>query len=99
MGRQKTIRTEEFKRETVKLCESSDKTIETIAKELGIGVSTLHGWKAKYGSTPLRRNAANKSNVTETELDLMRMRREVERLKKENEILKKAAAFFARELV
>lgn len=97
MGKQQKSFTEEFKRESVKLLESSEKTVEMVANELGIGVSTLHAWKLKYASTPVRRNAANKKTITEAEIELIRTKRELERLKKENEILKKAAAFFARE--
>jgi transposase len=88
--------TEEFKREALRLCETSDKPLLTIAKELGIAPSTLHEWKSHYSSSPVRRNAANKKTITEQDVEFIKAKREVERLKKENEILKKAAAYFAK---
>lgn len=89
--------TEEFRIEAVKLCEGSDKSISTIAKELGVSDPTLHAWISKHRTSPVRRNAKNKHTVTEHEVELLKVKRENERLRKENEILKKAAAFFARE--
>lgn len=91
--------TEEFKIEAVKLCDSSDKSVEIIAKELGVGFSTLNAWRKKFSSSPLRKNAANKNTITEKDIQLIKMKRENECLKKENEILKKAAAFFAKEYI
>lgn len=89
--------TEEFKIEAVKLCDSSEKSIEVIAKELGVGFSTLNAWRSQFSQSPLRKNAANKNTITEKDIEFIKMKRENERLKKENEILKKAAAFFAKE--
>lgn len=96
MAKQMKRFTEEFRIEAVKLCDSSDKPIEIIAKELGVGLSTLHMWRNKYNTSPLRRNAANRKTITSNEIELIKMKRENERLKKENEILKKAAAYFAK---
>ena len=56
MGKRKVSQyTEEFKQSSAKLAATSDKSTHQIAKELGIGQSTLHAWVKKYysGSTKL----------------------------------------------
>jgi transposase len=83
----------EFKREAVELYRNSDRSLEQVAKELGIGQSTLQRWH--YTSD---RETTREEEITGNErAELKRLRRENRRLKEEREILKKAAAFFARE--
>lgn len=85
----------EFKLEAVRLLEAGQKPAADLARELGVPRNKLYRWQkeiAKQGSEAFpgagRRSA--------TELD--QLRRENARLKEENEILKKAATYFAREL-
>lgn len=99
MTRQLKQYPEEFKIQAIKLCETSQKSMLALSKDLGIAPSTLHKWKNHYNSSPLRRNAANKKTITESEIEFLKIKRENDRLKKENEILKKAAAFFAKECI
>ena len=89
--------TKEFKLEAIRLLETSDKTGTTLARELGIRRNLLYKWldefKAK-GDQAFKgsgRTATPDSKMTD-------LKRENERLKEEIEILKKAAAYFAREL-
>jgi len=89
--------TKEFKLEAIRLLEKSDKTGTEIARELGIRRNMLYKWldevkekgdnAFKGSGRPL--TSDNKVND---------LKRENERLKEEVEILKKAAAYFAREL-
>jgi transposase len=80
----------EFKAEAVRLAESSDASIPTIAQQLGIGRGTLHRWVEQAQPSP--------ASVTEDERsELTRLRRENLQLKMERDILKKATAFFARQ--
>ena len=83
----------EFKREAVELYRNSDRSLEQVAKELGIGQSTLQRWHYTSGD-----ETAREEEITGNErAELKRLRRENRRLKDERDILKKAAAFFARE--
>lgn len=88
--------TDEFKVEAVKLTESSNATIATIAKELGVSVPTLNEWRAKAKRGKLR-GAGGKVVSFNDASEMQRLKRENDRLKKEVEILKLAAAFFAKE--
>jgi transposase len=83
----------EFRREAVELYRSSDRSLEQVAKELGIGISTLQRWHYQLGRETKQPDELGGNERAE----LRRLRRENRRLKEEREILKKAAAFFARE--
>ena len=92
----------EFKLEAVKLLNSGQKPTTELAQELGIQRSALYRWRdefAEHGEQafmgPGRRKPALLSDDRSEHKSLQR---ELEQLREENEILKKAAAFFAREL-
>ena len=85
---------EEFKAEAVQLARSyHEKSISQLSRELGISDQTLRNW-IKQAQTD-RGERAGLS--TEEREELRRLRREVRILREEREILKKAAAFFAKE--
>ena len=82
--------TEEFKREAVRLYRTSGRTQHEVAAGLGITANTLRSW--------VRRDEESSSVLELAEREeLRRLRKENAVLQEENEILKKAAAFFARE--
>ncbi len=85
--------TPEYKAEAVRLWQESGRTCKEIADELGLAVSTLSGWAKRLG--------ARRPEVVDTALspeqEVKRLRRRVHDLEMEREILKKAAAFFAKE--
>jgi len=87
--------TAEFKESAVKLAVESSDTISAVAKGLGVKPSTLHTWVNKYHRP--EEKAAAKVNDEHLYEELKRLKRENSRLKEEKEILKKAAAFFAKE--
>lgn len=87
---------DEFKIEAVKLTETSNATIATIAKELGVSVPTLNEWRAKAKRGKLRGPGGKVVSFNDAS-ELQHLKRENARLKKENEILKSAAVFFAKE--
>ena len=90
----------EFKLEAVRLMEEGKKTPAELARELGIRRNQLYQWKEKtdkQGGSAFPGSGKRMSNGTQAE-EISRLKRELERVKEENEILKKAAAFFAREL-
>lgn len=90
--------TKEFKLEALRLMAESDKPASEIAMQLGIRRNQLYKWKEqmeKKGDVATsKRGWPKKEDQSET----ARLKAEVKRLKEENEILKKAAVFFAKEL-
>ncbi len=85
--------TDEFKREAVKLLRTGERTIPQLAKDLGVSPQSLRNW-----STQLDVDEGRAEGLSSAEREeLKRLRRENRVLAEEREILKKAAAFFARE--
>lgn len=85
---------EEFKVEAVRAVIESSRTIADVAKEYGIGAETLRNWVNKHR----REHAGEEPELSEPERqELARLRKEIRELKMEQEFLKKAAAFFAKE--
>ena len=85
--------TEEFKREAVRLMETSGKPVVQLARDLGISANNLYRWRGLYGS---RSQANTNGSVAEMEAELKRLRREVEVLRQERDILKKAMSIVSR---
>jgi len=85
----------EFRASSVKLAIDSDQPIAPTAKDLGINPNTLHTWINKY-SQPKEQN---KTLRTDEHLydELKRLKKEIAQLTEERDLLKKAAAYFARE--
>lgn len=91
--------TKEFKQEAVRLMEASGKPAAEIAMELGIRRNQLYKWKEQLQSKGEQAFAGNRGRPKkEDQSELTTLRQENERLKEELEILKKAAAYFAKEL-
>lgn len=85
--------TTDFKREAVRLLETSEKPVAQLARELGLNSNLLYRWRNEFGSEA----AANgKGSVGEMEAELKRLRREVEVLRQERDILKKAMSIVSR---
>ncbi len=86
----------EFKEQAVKQVEMG-KSIGLVAKELGLVEQTLRNWVKLAAAGKL--SGAGSKVVTPEQMDLSRLRAENVRLKRECEILKKATAYFARDVV
>jgi len=85
----------EFRERAIELARLGDAPIAQIASDLGISESCLRGWVARADA-----DAGRKPGMTTAERDeLVALRRETRTLKLENEILKRAAAYFAKENV
>jgi transposase len=83
----------QFRREALELIRISDKPIAQIAKDLGVTDQTLRNWKRQAEI-----DAGKAEGLTTDErAELRELRRRVRTLEMEREVLKKAAAFFARE--
>jgi transposase len=88
--------TAEFKELAVKRV-SDGQTIAAAAKELRLSGQTLRNWIKAAAAGKL--SGAGGKVVTPEAMELSRLRSEVARLKRENEIIKKAAAYFARDVL
>ena len=85
---------EEFRDESVRLALDDRSSIAQVARDLGVSVWTLRGWVRKYreksrSGEPLRAETVEEEN--------RRLKRELCILRQERDILKKAAAYFAKE--
>ena len=86
----------EFRQRAVELVRLGDQPVSRIADDLGISDSCLRGWVKRDDLDTGRRADGLTSSERE---ELVRLRREQRTLKLENEILKRAAAYFAAENV
>jgi transposase len=89
--------TSEFKREAVRLMESSEKPSSEVARELGVRRNQLYKWKEQLDKRGARAFPGKGGGRTQGD-EVAQLRRELERVKEERDILKKAAAYFAKEL-
>ncbi|MGH7853178.1 MAG: transposase [Candidatus Binatia bacterium] len=90
--------TPDFKREAVRMMISSGKAPADIARELGIHRNQLYKWKEQLGNGVARASRTAGGRSSNGRDELTRLRQELERVKEERDIFKKAAAYFAKEL-
>ena len=83
----------EFRREAVALLKSSGKTVPQLAGELGISPQSLRNWAHQIDVDAGKADGLSSDEREE----LRRLRRELKIVTEEREILKKAAAFFAKD--
>ena len=102
MTRKTKTYSKEFKSEAIKLALDSE-TVSQAAKDLGMPVGTLHTWlnDAKLNgmeSVKLSNGESDVVNVVDLMAENKALKRRLSRLEQEKSILKKAAAYFAKEL-
>ena len=88
--------TREFKLEAVRLLQSSGKSGVQVAKDLGISDSVLYRWRKQF-SEQGHQAFPGHGHQTELEEENRRLKRELERVQQEREILKKVLSIFSRE--
>ena len=81
---------EEFKKNAVRLSYASDKTVKAIADDLGVAESMLYRWRKRY--TP----KGDKTQYATLEEENRQLRLQLAEARIECDMLKKAAAYFAR---
>lgn len=85
--------TKEFKEEAVALVTEQGYSVPEAAKSLGLNPNLLYRWKEKIEDARARRSLSEDERT-----ELKRLRKENKELRMEKEILKKASAFFAKEM-
>jgi transposase len=86
--------TDDFRREAVRLLRESGRPAPEVAAELGLNAETLRIWERQFGPAETMKG---RGRILALEEENRRLRRDVERLQEEREILKKATAFFAKD--
>ena len=85
----------EFKIEAVKLVRERGVSVAQAGRDLGVHENVLRKWVKEFGSDPVQAFPGH-GQMKPEQLEIERLKRE-NKLKAERDILKKAAAFFARE--
>jgi transposase len=86
----------EFKVEAVKLVRERGVSAAQAGRDLGVHENVLRKWVKEFGSDAVQA-FPGQGQLKPEQLEIERLRREVNKLKAERDILKKAAAFFAKE--
>ena len=87
--------TSEFKESAVKLAIDSDQSIAQTARDLGINENTLHTWINKYSKPTVSAERTDEHIYDENK----RLKKELARVTQERDLLKKATAYFAKEIL
>ncbi len=89
--------TREFKFEAVKLIKERGVSVAQASRDLGVHGTVLRSWVKVYEADP-QHSYPGHGQMKPEQLEIARLKREVTKLKAERDILKKAAAYFAKEL-
>lgn len=95
MARKRRKFTPEFKAEVVELCRRGDRSVAQVAEDLDLTVTAVRRWVQQAGVD--QTGGGSGPLTSEEREELRRLRRENRQLLEDREILKKAAAFFAKE--
>jgi transposase len=87
--------TPEFKAEIVELCQRGDRTIGQVAKDFDLTETAVRAWVKQ---AELDAGSRTDGLTSDERAELAQLRRENRRLREDNDILKRATAFFAREI-
>ena len=88
----------EYKLEAVKLVRERGVSVAQAARDLDVHDNVLRKWVREYGADPTQAFPGH-GQMKPEQLEIERLRREVAKLKAERDILKKAAAYFAKDAI
>lgn len=94
-NKKKSVFTKEYRAQVIALVRQPERSVSSVAKELGLSIPTVHSW--------VRQNKIDTGNGEAGQLtsaekkELSQLRKEVKDLRMEREFLKKTATWFARE--
>jgi transposase len=89
--------TKEFREEAIRLVVEGGLSIPEAGRRLSLAPSTLGSWVRAYKAGKLSEVGGKYKSLSEKEMELARLKRELAEIKMERDILKKAAAYFAKE--
>ena len=89
--------TKEFREEAVKLVVEDGLSVQEASRRLDLPKSTIFNWIRSARAGKLGEIGKQQRQLSEAELELARLKRELAKVRMERDILKKAAAYFARE--
>jgi transposase len=95
MGEERRHFTREFKRDAVRLVTEKGMLVGKVARELDIHPNLLHLWRREFLGKG-EKAFVGKGRVTLEEAGIKRLRRELEKVREERDILKKALAVFSK---
>jgi len=96
--KERRVYTAEFKREAVRLSEQADVSVVQVAQELGVSDYSLYKWrKQARESGELAFPGNGKVALSAEQQENVRLKKELERVTQERDVLKKAVKFFAGE--
>ena len=96
--KERRVYTAEFKREAVRLSEQAGVSVVQVAQELGVSDYSLYKWRKQARSSgELAFPGNGKVALTAEQQENVRLKRELERVTQERDVLKKAVKFFAGE--
>jgi transposase len=87
---------DEFKKEAIRLLESSGKRLTEVERELGISHGLIRKWQRRFQVNPVS-DELELSQVTRLEAEVRALKRELEITRMEREILKKTVSIFSKE--
>ena len=93
----RAIYTKELREEAVKLVTEGGLSIPEVGRRLSIAPSTLRYWVTANREGKLKEVGKQQMPLTEMEMELARVKRELAEMRMERDLLKKAAAYFAKE--
>ena len=97
MGEKRKKYSEEFKKEAVELALSPDKQVTQVARELGVDRTVLYRWISEYKQKGEKAFPGNgKQKLTPQEEENLALKKELEEVREERDILKKAMAVFSK---
>lgn len=89
---------DDFKMEVVRAYMVGDKSIAELSAEFNVAKSTISEWAKKYGEECQYKNTTSNFTESESAKEIRRLNQMLKEKDKEIEFLKKAAAFFAKEI-
>lgn len=95
MGESRRTYTNDFKVEAVRQVVEQGRSVAEVAKALGIHANLLHGWRRKLTASGSVLPPKGEKSLLDLEEENRELRKELEKVKQDREILKKAAAYFA----
>lgn len=87
----------EYKMEAIRRLEQTGESVAKVAADLGVNENTMHGWIKRHREKPVNPFPGS-GKLSDDDEKMRKLEREIRELREENEILKKAAQYFAKNL-